>query len=176
MNTQSDPEALPDDTRPPGLDNGTIAMAYRESRETLLTLASWFERADAKVVTIFSVSGVIAALVPALRVPEFSGPAGIAWGVAIIAWIVAAAACFAAYSPRGYRLDPLPPEIFKSDWLSIKMDDYVYYRLRDVKKSYQHNYSAYASKVKSLRTAVIATAVEIAALVTALVLTPPGTA
>lgn len=175
MSTRSDTKMLPDDTRPPDLDNETIVMAYKEARETLATLASWFERADAKIVTVFSVSGVIAGLVPTLRVPEFTGPAGIAWVVAIAAWILAAAACFIAYSPRGYRLDPLPPEVFKVDWLSITPDEYAYYRLRDVKKSYEQNHPAYATKVKHLRTAVVATAIEIAALVTAVVLTPPVT-
>jgi hypothetical protein len=134
--------------------------------------SQWSDTIDSKVVAVFSVASAILGLAPALKQLHSVGASLAFWIVAASCWVFAVVFCHLAYRPRNFRVDPSPAKLLVPEWLRLDPDQYQFYRLRDMGKSYEHNRDDLDRKASCLGWAILFTAGEVFALALAFVLDP----
>ena len=146
----------------------TVGAAYQDASAALALCAAWGDSLDGKVVAVFAVASSIITFVPALRPPSTEEVPLMLFVASLVFWVVAMVACYRAYRPTMFRVDPIPAQVTNAQWLSLTNNLYQFYRLRDMGKTFAHNQGEINAKAEYLRDAMIATGLEVLFLVLSL--------
>jgi len=151
-------------------DRSTLELAYDEARETQQRLEQWADALDSKTISLFTVGSAALGGVAVLHQGPFTGWAAVLWWVGVAFWGVGTLSAFGGFYTKDFRFGPDPRRISTPEWLKQSPERYQASRLEDIAAAYEANRATVTAKANSLKSAMICTALEIAALVVAALL------
>lgn len=146
------------------VNDESMRLAYEESLANRTFDSDWADSLDGKTVTVFSVGAAILGIAPNWQDGALEGVAAWAWIVALVCWGLAALSATIAYAPRDFRATPSPSTFVGKDWRKLPPEQYRYYSVADMGKSFSHNRVRLNCKGKALRAALVFTALEVLSL------------
>jgi hypothetical protein len=151
-------------------DKETIKAAFHECVAQQALYAEWTDAIDKKTITIFTLATAIAGATINLLPKWGTLSARTSQGIALagIAWLTAAAASWLAYRPRDIMVDPSPTALSDPRWLGKPIEKYMFFRIRDMGSSFEHNRDEINRKGHWLSVATIGTIAEVVFLSLAL--------
>lgn len=146
----------------------TLRLAFEEAGRLPPIYGEWLTAIDTKLVGIFSVASVIIGLAPSLKWgAQLTGIPRAAWLVAVGAWLGTVWLCYVGYRPRPVRFGVIPDKLRESEWTHLTPDEYRYFRLRDMGKTFDTNGDQILAKANLASWAMRMTALEVLALLVA---------
>jgi len=146
----------------------TLKLAFERceaSREAVHGLA---DAIDNKVLAIFSVTTAVAGLAPSLNHgpgrPLASPWQTLCYFIAGLAWAYVVIQCYRAYSPSQYAITPRPSSLLDGRWLGLTPAQFQFFAIRDAGEAHEINAALILKRGWFVRSAMIATVVEIAFL------------
>jgi hypothetical protein len=147
---------------------GATELAYAAAGEAERLMYHWGDAIDTKAIGIFGVASIIVTVVPTMETFH-AGPPLVAWVIAICFWVLAARSCYAAFSPREFRVGPNPRTLADPAWLELTPTEYKGHMLTFMGRAYDHNKQELDRKAEALGSAIWYTAGEVMALSAGLV-------
>ena len=157
-----------------GFEDETVTLAYEATKELPQLFSNWADAIDNKIVANFTVASALVTLVPTFQEVERTIPVVVCLGLAIGFWAVSVLACYRAYRPMRFRIEPNPRALMGPSWLTKKPMHFRYSRMHWLGETYEHNSAKIEFKAEWLGYAMLLTAGEVFWLALAILLGAPA--